>query len=286
MFEVDAVELSPDGFVYTLKDEDGMYDEHELRATQKRSKKPRTEKQQLYAEKMKGISPKQFDDHVAKIHEAGQGRLGPKLLALTELSVSMPPVGAPKEDLLHWAEKLSSVILEFKLDGCNEGGLRAEADVYTPWEKLGVEEQLNFARKAHELMSKIGLDFLSGRDPKEGEYYGIKWLTSGQEDLATLLGYYLCSETGKSGNDCIKNGYGQLNKRVNGLGSTEDSGTTMVRMFKGPAEVHVYHHTLRPGKEFSNKLTQKELKGEKSLSAPLGFELDDDGKFVWLLYAI
>ena len=238
---------------------------------------------------MKGKLPKGLEEHLAKVHEAGQGRLGSKLLALTELSISMPPVDAPEQDLLGWAEKVSSVIIEFKLDGCNENKLRAEDDEYTPWEKLGgVEEQLNFARKAHELMSKIGLDFLSGHDQKEGEYYGIKWLANGKEDLATLLGFYPSSETCKSGNDTIKSGCNRLYVEVKRLGSTDDLGPTcLVRMFKGKDEVHAYHHTLRPGEQFSNMLTiKRSSQSNDDLPAPLGFELDDDGKFVWLLYAI
>lgn len=115
----------------------------------------------------------------------------------------------------------------------------------------GVEEQLNFARKAHELMSNIGLDFLSGRDPKEGVYYGIKWLANGKEDLATLLGFYSSSETIKSGNDAIKNGYVNLYRLVNRLGSTDELGSTfLVRMYKGQHEVHAYQHKLRLVRSF------------------------------------
>ena len=58
-------------------------------------------------------------------------------------------------------------------------------------------------------------------------------------------------------------------------------------MFKGKDEVHAYHHTLRPGEKFSYMLTTKRSsQSNVDLPAPLGFELDDDGKFVWLLYAI
>lgn len=85
----------------------------------------RTEKQKAADDSKKGVVPKPLESHFAKIHKAGRGRLGSKLLSLTELSVSMPPVDAPEQDLLDWAEKVSSVIIEFKLDGCNERGLRA-----------------------------------------------------------------------------------------------------------------------------------------------------------------
>lgn len=186
-FEVDAVEPSTDGFVYTLKDDENVYDEHELQATRKnarQSTKPRTEKRQKYVDSLQGTLNKGLEEHQAKIHDAGLGQLGPKLLSLTGLSVNMPPMGAPEQDFLRWAEQLCSLNIKFRFDPANENKLRVEEEdeigVYTPWEALNKEEQYTFACKAQELMSKIGLAFLEGQY-EEGQFHGIKWLTSGQE---------------------------------------------------------------------------------------------------------
>lgn len=74
----------------------------------------------------------------------------------------------------------------------------------------------------------------------------------------TRVGYYLSVCSRPERNDCIKSGYAKFYNAVKWLGSTDtDTGTTfMVQMYKGPTEVHAYHHTLRPGDESSAKLTR------------------------------
>ena len=230
---------------------------------------------------MKGALPKQFETSMKKRHQTGEGQLGPKIHFLTAMTASMPPMGAPDEDLLRWGKVVSQGYNDFKLDLANEHELRFEKEeesVYTPYEDLDEEDQLEYAQKTRDILSKISLEYIEGQCDDE-RYHGVKWCTDGYEDLANLLGYY---EKPSSNGRGVVSGNAQLTGELKQLGSSDDTGTTLVEFYKGPNEVHLYHYTLRSGEEWSAKLVSKTSTG-RVLSAPKGSTLSDKGKFVWLL---
>jgi len=251
-----------------------------------RGRSNRSEKQKGYDDSKKGVVPKQLESAIAKAQQSGAGQRGAKIHFLTAMTAIMPPMDALDEDLLRWWKEVSQGYNNFKLDVANVHELRFEKDeecgVYTPCEDLDEEDQLKYAQKARDILAKISLEFIEGQCNNE-QYHGVKWRTDGHEDLANLLGYY---EVPSSNGRGVLSGSAQLNGQVARLGSTDNSGTfVLVQMYKGPTEVHAYHHTLRSGEEWSTKLASRtNCKALPFLSAPKGFTLSVKGKFVQLLY--
>ena len=249
-----------------------------------RGRSNRTEKQKANSDKrskdMKGSLNKGLRDRHAKNHEDGIGNLGHRLHLLTTFSSIMPSVESTNS--LSFGERFYKDGYEkLELDPLNTLELRVEEEgeccVYSTWEDLGEQGQLEFTHNSIDLLTKIGLAFLGA------PHHGIKWNTRENYSLASLLGYYARpARSGHGRSSGVEKGYTRLFFALSRLGTSKlYSGSlesVQLQMFRGFESI-VYHPFLHAGEDAAKMLVGTEETISPPLAKPKGFELKGEGKF-------